>query len=270
MELFLEEVYVDMHAFVRNDDILGDLFLPEPKNANGIGIVWCPGLPNTPATEDMAAPLSNAGFVVLQARYPGSWQSFGKFGPSSSIQGVIKGLELLSKSKAIDLATEKVVEWSCNRLVLVGNSYGGGVAACTLALTDLAESAVLFCPLLDPANQNSDTTQPEDDLTTLLPYLKRCHENVFRDIDEGEWNDFLKGKSVLNPSKYIETLRNRKLLLVHGQEDKTICPFHTQDFYNNLIAIGATKTEIFLVDGVGHGKALRSKTWDYWTNWILT
>ncbi|MGO4270953.1 hypothetical protein AB4Z22_14070 [Paenibacillus sp. TAF58] len=42
----------------------------------------------------------------------------------------------------------------------------------------------------------------------------------------------------------------------------------SEDYYNNLIAIGATKTEIFLVDGEGHGKVLRSKTWDYWTNWI--
>jgi hypothetical protein len=39
-----------MNAFVRNGDILGDLFLPEPEKANGIGIVWCPGLPNTPIT----------------------------------------------------------------------------------------------------------------------------------------------------------------------------------------------------------------------------
>jgi acetyl esterase/lipase len=218
----------------------------------------------------MAIPLLNTGFIVLQARYPGSWQSYGKFGPSSSITGAIKGLELLSKGKAIDLATEKAVEWSYNRLVLVGNSYGGGVAASTLALTDLAESAVLFCPLLEPANQNTDKTQPEDDLTTLLPYLKRCHENIFRDIDESEWVDFLKGRSVLNPPVYIETLRNRKLLLVHGQEDKTIRSFHTENFYNNLITVGATRTELLLVNGVGHGKALRSKTCDYWTNWILS
>jgi pimeloyl-ACP methyl ester carboxylesterase len=143
-----------MHAFVRNGDILGDLFLPELDKANGIGIVWCPGLPNTPTAEDMAVPLSSAGFIVLQARYPGSWQSYGKFGPSSSIQGAIQGLELLSKGKTKDLETEKEVQWSNNRLVLVGNSYGGGVAACALALTDLAESAVLFCPLLEPADQN--------------------------------------------------------------------------------------------------------------------
>ncbi|WP_090797162.1 hypothetical protein [Paenibacillus sp. GP183] len=56
---------------------------------------------------------------------------------------------------------------------------------------------------------------------------------------------------------------------VHGQEDKTIRSYHTEYFYKSLIAIGATKAELLLVDGVGHGKTLRSKTWDYWTNWIF-
>lgn len=74
-----------MHAFVRNGDILCDLFLPKPDKSNGVGIVWCPGLPNTPTVDDMSTPLSNTGFTVLQVRYPGSWHSYGKFGPSNTI-----------------------------------------------------------------------------------------------------------------------------------------------------------------------------------------
>lgn len=260
-----------MHAFVRYGDILGDLFLPEPEKANGVGIVWCPGLPNTPTAEDMSIPLSNAGFTVLQARYPGSWQSYGKFSPSNSIQGAIRGLELLKKGKSIDLATEKEIEWSTSRLVLVGSSYGGGVAACALGMTDLAECAVLFCPLLEPAKQNEDSTQPEDDLKTLLPYLKRCHENVFREIDESEWNDFITGRSQLNPSSHMERLINRRLLLIHGKDDKTIRYYHTERFYNTLQKNSSeSKAQFLLIDNVGHGRGLRSNTWKYWTNWILS
>lgn len=91
--------------------------------------------------------------------------------------------------------------------------------------------------------------------------MKRCYENVFRDIDESEWVRFLNGRSVLNPHSYVENLSNRILLLVHGQEDKTIRSYHTEHFYKKLNALGATKTELLLIDGVGHGKALRSKTW---------
>ncbi|WP_219837600.1 S9 family peptidase [Paenibacillus sp. R14(2021)] len=244
-----------MQAFVRNGNILGDLFLPERDRANGVGIVWCPGLPNTPTAEDMSSPLSNAGFTVLQARYPGSWQSYGKFGPSSSIEGAIQGLELLSKGSTIDLSTEEIVEWSVNRLVLVGNSYGGAVAACALAVSDLADSAVLFCPLLEPAQQNAELTEPESDLTTLLSYLKRCQENVFRHIDENEWNEFLVGSSLLNPPSHISKLVNRKMLLIHGKEDDTIRSYHTERFYNSLIAeSNDVKAQLLVVDGVGHGK----------------
>ncbi|BFH62429.1 alpha/beta hydrolase [Paenibacillus azoreducens] len=85
----------------------------------------------------------------------------GKFGPSTSIEGAIKGVELLSKGIAVDLATEKEVLWSINRIVLVGSSYGGGVAACALGLTELADSAVLFCSLLETTKQNEKSTEPE-------------------------------------------------------------------------------------------------------------
>jgi hypothetical protein len=64
----------------------------------------------------MSFPLSNAGFTVLQARYPGSL--YGKFGSSTSIEGSIKDAELLSKGMVGDLATEKEVLWSINRVVL--------------------------------------------------------------------------------------------------------------------------------------------------------
>ncbi|NBD28389.1 alpha/beta hydrolase family protein [Paenibacillus glycinis] len=260
-----------MHAFVRNGDILGDLFLPDPDKDNGVGIVWCPGLPNTPITEDMSIPLSNAGFTVLQTRYPGSWQSYGKFGPISSIQGAIRGLELLSRGKTLDLATEMEVQWSTNRLILAGSSYGGGVAACAFGLTDLADAAVLFCPLLEPAKQNADITQPESDLNTLLPYLMRCHENVFREIDENEWSDFLSGRSPLNPPSYVDQLINRRMLLIHGKDDETIRYYHTERFYNTLHeASEDTQAQLILVEDIGHGKGLRSKTWDFWTNWMLS
>ncbi|BFH62428.1 prolyl oligopeptidase family serine peptidase [Paenibacillus azoreducens] len=93
---------------------------------------------------------------------------------------------------------------------------------------------------------------------------------MFRNIDGNEWNNFLIRKSTLNPLPHIKNLLNRRLLLIHGKEDKTIRSYHTERFYNTLISGGSEANSQFLtVDGVGHGKVLRSKTWDYWTNWIL-
>lgn len=259
-----------MQAFVRYGDILGDLFLPEPGLSNGMGIVWCPGLPNMPTADDVAEPLARQGFAVLQARYPGSWESYGHFGPSSSLDGALLGLELLAQGRALDLAREQEITWTVDRLALVGNSYGGGVAVCALALSDLADRAVAFCPLLEPHRQNADAALAEDDLTTLYPYLKRAHANVFRGVDGREWAEFLAGKSRLFPPAYVPQLTTRPLLLVHGVDDETIRPYHTEAFYERLVGNGARETELLLVDATGHGRALRKKTWERWTQWLLS
>ena len=257
-----------MQIFVRRGDILGDLFLPEPKAANGIGIVWCPGLPNNPVAEDMGAPLAAEGFTVLQARYPGSWQSYGTFGPRSSLAGAITGLELLAGGTAQDLGSLSQVTWSLNRLALVGNSYGGAVAVCALACSALADAAVAFCPFLDPPAQNADPAQTEEDVSGLYDYLQRCHANVFRGMDWVEWQDFLQGRSVLYPPAYRDRLGNRPLLLVHGETDETIRAYHTTAFHQSLLDQGAGKPEIILVEGVGHGRALRAAAWGHWTQWL--
>lgn len=257
-----------MNAFVRSGDVLGDLFLPQSDRSNGIGIVWCPGLPNNPIAEDMGAPLSNEGFTVFQGRYPGSWQSYGSFGPEASINGALCGLELLARGRTEDLAAQVEVTWNVDRLILVGSSYGGGVALCALAESDLAGGAIAFCPLIDPCDQNRECSQPEDNLETLYPFLRRCHENVFRGLDEREWQLFMAGESRLYPPSRMHLLAQHRLLLVHGTADTTIRAYHTTRFHTTLVANGAAKTTLLLADGVGHGRALRMATRQQWLGWL--
>jgi pimeloyl-ACP methyl ester carboxylesterase len=258
-----------MIAFVRNKDILGELYLPSKETNNKIGIVWLPGLPNNPTAPEMGQPLSDLGFTVLQARYPGNWQSYGKFGPSSSVAGALMGVQLLSKDGTLDLNTEEMVAWDVEHIVLIGNSYGGGIAVSALASSNLVSAAIAFCPLLEPSRQNADSSQQEDDLSTLYTYLRRCHENVYRNLDDNEWKEYIKGRHPVDPSKFLTEIKSRPLLLIHGTEDKGIRPYHTQEFYNKLKESGAEKVELIFKEGVGHGKVLRTSTWDVWTEWMV-
>ncbi|WP_181347825.1 S9 family peptidase [Thalassobacillus sp. CUG 92003] len=258
-----------MMAFVRHQDILGELYLPEQAHHNGIGIVWLPGLPNKPTAEDMGLPLSEAGFTVFQPRYPGSWQSYGSFGPATSVEGARLGLELLDRGRAMNLNTETEVTWSVQHLVLIGNSYGGGIAVSALAASSLADAAIAFCPLLEPSRQNTYRALPEDDLTTLYPYLKRAHENVFRHLDETEWQSYLEETHPLAPSKRLHDLRDKRLLFIHGTEDTSIRIYHTQHYYNKLTAFDSDQVRFICEEGAGHGKHLRQATKDKWIEWLL-
>lgn len=258
-----------MIAYVGNSDILGELYLPEATVNNKIGIVWLPGLPNKPTTPDMGKPLSDLGFTVLQARYPGNWQSYGSFGPNTSLNGALMGIELLSKGRTLDLNTEKNIFWDVDHIILVGNSYGGGIAVSALGSSNLVSGAIAFCPLLEPRHQNTDESFPEDDLYTLYPYLKRCHENVYRNLDENEWKEYLEGRHQVDPLNFLTEIKERPLLLIHGSEDTGIRSYHTESFYYKLKENKAKRVEIFIKEGVGHGKELRTSTWNVWTKWLI-
>lgn len=258
-----------MIAYVRNKDILGELYLPNSESSNRIGIVWLPGLPNTPIAPEMGQPLSDLGFTVLQARYPGNWKSYGNFGPNSSVEGAQLGAELLLKGSTLDLTTERKVTWEVENVVLIGNSYGGGIAVSALGSSKSVAAAIAFCPLLEPSQQNADSSQKEDDLSTLYTYLRRCHENVYRNLDDNEWNEYIEGRHPVDPSRFLTEINERPLLLVHGTEDKGIRSYHTESFYNKLKENGAEKVELVIKEGVGHGKGLRVSTWDVWTKWLL-
>ncbi|WP_158290453.1 alpha/beta hydrolase family protein [Halobacillus salinus] len=256
------------HAFVQNQDILGDLLIPDEKINVKIGLVWLPGLPNQPLMEDMTHQLVQQGFTVLNARYPGSWQSYGKFGPSTSVEGAKLGMELLRSGKTTDLKGMQQVLWDIDKVVLIGNSYGGAVALTALATSDLSDGAVVFCPMLDPAAQNENPNEPEEDLSTMYPFLKRCHENTFRDIDPQEWEDFIIGNHSCNPVTYIDNLARKPILLLHGKEDRSIRAWHTESFFEELREAGAKNAELHLVDGIGHGRGLRTTTQDLWVKWL--
>lgn len=258
-----------MQYFVRNKEIIGNLYVPSQKNNNRIGLVWLPGLPNHPIVEDMGTPLADLGFTVLNARYPGSWQSYGSFGPESSLEGALLGIELLSKGETQDLPSQKDIFWDIDHIVLVGNSYGGAITMSALGVSDLVDAAVAFCPLLEPSEQNQDKELPESDLSSIYPFLKRCHENVFRHLDEEEWANFIEGNHKCNPQKYIHEVKDKPILLLHGHEDKSIRSYHTENFYQTLKEAGAEKAMAVFKEGIGHGRELRTSTRDLWVDWIL-
>lgn len=180
------------------------------------------------------------------------------------------GVDLLAKGRALNLNNEEMISWDINHIVLIGSSYGGGIAVSALGSSDHSVSAAIaFCPLLEPSKQNIDINLPEDNLATLYPYLRRCHENVYRNLNDHEWRQFLEGNHPADPTKFLAKIGQRPLLLMHGADDSVVRSFHTKNFYENLKDNGAANTELIIKENVGHGRALRMFAQHIWTDWLL-
>ncbi len=99
------------------------------------------GLPGNEQNLDLARVLQRAGWTVITFHYRGSWGSGGDFHLKG---GVEDGQALLAELQN----PERAHAWGVDptRLVVVGHSYGGYVAARLAAETPMIKAAVLIAP----------------------------------------------------------------------------------------------------------------------------
>ncbi|GEM_PF-5254436 len=91
---------------------------------------------------------------------------------------------------------------------------------------------------------------------------------MYRNLDDDEWKEYIEGRHSVDPSRFLTKILNKPLLLIHGMDDKVIRSYHTESFYNKLKENGAKQVEFIIKEGVGHGKDLRTSTWNKWLKWM--
>ena len=99
------------------------------------------GLPGNDQTLDIAYVMRRAGWTVVTFHYTGSWGSAGKF---TLRRGVEDAAALIHTMQRPEIAAA----WGTDpkRLILIGHSYGGYVAACAAAYAPGLQGVVLLTP----------------------------------------------------------------------------------------------------------------------------
>ena len=172
------------------------------------------GLPGNEQNLDLAQGLRRAGYNVLSFHYRGSWGSPGKF---TLAGGVDDGLAALAFLK--DPAVVAKFRIDMKRLILIGHSYGGFVAARVAATQPHVSAVVLLAPW-DPAKAIPMLTVPAE------KFAITAHA-VFDDVDGrlGGYTDVDLAKEVLASGHnwHLESsapgLKNLPLLIVAARHD---------------------------------------------------
>lgn len=239
---------------LRSEHIAYDLFLP--KKSNGKAILYVPGLPGHPRKKTLGTTFADIGFTFFEMRFPGSWESDGEFTMDNCVASLEEACAFIHGGAAIELRRNARKEWAHDDVILLGGSFGGGVIL-SGRMKD-ALTLVLLAPVTKLQNVRDSLVLLPSGTDDLFHLLSKGYANVYRGLTERDWANFLGGKTLVNPEKNIENLKNKKLIFVQGMDDDVILSTHTAE-YVAMLKDSGVDAELMSIENAGHGEDLEEK-----------
>lgn len=240
---------------LKSKNIVYDLYLPNEKS-NGKVILYVPGLPGHPRKKALGKIFAASGFTFFEMRFPGSWESNGEFTMNNCVKSLEEAYVFIQGSAAIELRRDTRKEWVHDDIILLGSSFGGGVILSSQIKDPL--TLVLLAPVTKLQNVKDSLVILPSGTDDLFHMLLEGYANVYRGLTKKDWSNFLDGKTMINPEKNVNNLKNKKLIFVQGTEDDVILSKHTAEYVKMLQDSGAN-VKLIPVQNAGHGGDLEEK-----------
>jgi len=168
------------------------------------------GVPGVEKNLDFAYALRDAGWNTLYFHYRGCWGSEGTYSFDGLSDDVGAATEWTLRQPSVDK----------ERLVLMGSSMGGYATLAAGAADARFKVLVALCPLIDP----TAAPLPVEKATEFATMLQGVTAEQLRQ----QWEH-------LPPiARMISTLRDRKILLVTGDQDDFFHPNHYESIVSKL------------------------------------
>ena len=213
-------------------------------------IILAYGLPGSPSntSDEFVRRFVRCGFVVAIPEYIGTFDSYGKFTPESSVDTILGTIKLFKKGGAKDLLTMDTLHWKAKEIVLVGGSFGASVALVAGAKSKLIKKIV---SLAAPTNYGAHTDPDEESVIDDYHVLKRAFPFTWRLTSKKVWTDLYKGRLDLNAVDHTKSLKGKNVLLIHGMKDKVVNFRNSTQLYG-LIKGGKSRKKLILLKHEGH------------------
>ncbi len=171
-------------------------------------IIYCPGLPQYVSKyHPIVRAAERTGVNLFVPRYRGTWESDGTFSVASSVQTVDAIIRLVKEGHASELFSHQHVVWTCERVILIGFSYG---ALPALLSKEHTNRIALIAPFTNTIMHEENYP---GDLHRTLEFLRRGYPHVYRFEDD-------KFLTELSHIEYPDVRDN--LVVIYGAEDQTV------------------------------------------------
>lgn len=202
------------------EDIFFEFLL---QDSEADAIFFLPGFPSSNNYNELMYYLYQKGFHVFTIRYRGSYQSNGMFLEKDPVEDMTLFIENIKKGKVISLWDNQEFTFKIKQKILSASSFGGAVAAGTLAKTNFFDKAIFFAPVWDFSEHN--VLYPEQDLIHLTQFTKRAFKNCYRLVCDNITEKIAEYTS-MSKSNYINKI-DTPILVFHGTKDNTVRIEHT-------------------------------------------
>ena len=245
---------------LRFGDIVAESYYRE--NNNGKAVVFCAGIPGISSYPDIAERYAAAGYIFIHPKYVGSWESYGGFSVEGCKKTIIDFVAAL-RQKQVKTIFGDIFNVVANKIYLLGHSFGGSVALSAGAeLEDVG--IIALAPVIDYKKQGNGEYL-EEKMDCLGNFILAGFENVYRGFDQESWNTFCISGAGLNANEYIDKLKSRDILLIHGRSDTSVNFNRSKEFVNELKAQGG---RIEYVETDDDHSGVKSSSFEKIVSWI--
>lgn len=221
------------------------------KNKARRFIIVCHGCPSHPYDENPATnqKFMEDDFILVYPEYIGTWGSEGLCNFENAVDSVLKTINLLMKNTAKDIKSNQVINWKVKDITLLGGSFGGSVVLVAGAKSNFINKIIAVSSVTDWRTHNKLNFK-EEDLTQMWKIINNGLNNYWR-VNKQDYIKLMNGELDLNPIDYINILKEKNTLLIHGIYDSDV-NYRRSKNLNKELKKGTGKHEIYLSKQKGH------------------
>jgi esterase/lipase len=215
-------------------------------------IILAYGLPGAPPRykEIFIKKLVKAGFMIAIPNYIGTFDSEGLSNIENSVDTIIKTIKLIKKGKTKELYWLKDINWKTKEIILIGESFGGSVVLVAGAKSKDINKIIAIAPPTDYRTQGKLDYEEEKIMDDYM-IMKRAYPFTWRFESKDTWLRFDKGELDLNPIDYINKLKSKKILIIHGLKDKVVNIERSKQLFKKLKNNSKNK-KLVILEKEGH------------------
>ena len=218
------------------------------KTFSGVGMFLF-GFPAFPGANIAIQKMTEAGLVVINPHWFGTYDSEGLFSPDSMVDTIRKCGQLVSRGYLTNAKNGACFEVPAHWSAIVGHSFGCAAALRSSGSLPHLENLILLAPTAHYGTGDRDFGVREDGLAQL-EYVRTTHPYTYRISPSSTWVEMLTGKDRGKP----KGAPPRRAVIVFGSDDTyfdtRIAQMRMADLVHEYT--GYKETKVVVLPGKGH------------------